>query len=626
MSLPHSNTWLLRVLIQCGLILWSAAAFADSPVLDIRRANEEPVSLTSYLSSLEDPSHALNLADVMNPQTAGRFVSDHPPAAALNFSYTRSAYWLRLQLHNPGTETLERILEISYASLSHIQFFEPESGGYRALTTGTVYPFGTRPHRNRNFVFPVSVKGQSTETYYFRLESTTPILVPGRLWEPAQFQRHERNDYLTQAWYFGVVTAMVLFNLLLFIGLRDTVYLLYVSFVSCFALALAAEKGVAKEFLWPDALQWSDTAIYAGYSLAVGFGLIFMQVMLGTRQAIPALHKWIKGFAGFMLATPVLFFVSLPVFAKPAVMLYTGAVVLILSVGVYCAFKRLRSAVFFVAAFTMICLGGFVTGLSLLGWIPANWLTINAMQFGSVTEMLLLAFALADRFNMIRREKEKAQAEALQAEQLLVENLKSSEKILEDRVKVRTAELSESNAALTAANLELEEKRRELEKLSATDRLTSLSNRLMLDRVLEAELHRSQRYGTTFSLILLDIDRFKSVNDTHGHPVGDGLLVEISRILAVRVRDSDVVGRWGGEEFLIVCRDTPLEGASILAEKLRAKLMEHSFPVVGRRTSSFGVAVSREGDTAASLIARADAALYRAKENGRNRVEIESPG
>jgi diguanylate cyclase (GGDEF)-like protein len=128
---------------------------------------------------------------------------------------------------------------------------------------------------------------------------------------------------------------------------------------------------------------------------------------------------------------------------------------------------------------------------------------------------------------------------------------------LEQLVKERTVELSEKN--------------KELEKLSVTDRLTGLFNRLKLDQVLEDELQRSQ-YGTNaFSVILLDIDKFKSVNDTYGHPVGDQVLVEVANLINICSREIDIKGRWGGEEFIIICRGTNFEIAIALAERIRVK-------------------------------------------------------
>lgn len=188
--------------------------------------------------------------------------------------------------------------------------------------------------------------------------------------------------------------------------------------------------------------------------------------------------------------------------------------------------------------------------------------------------------------------------------------LESINNHLEQLVKERTNELLEKN--------------KQLEKLSITDRLTGLYNRLKLDQVIDEEFSRSKHGSSSFSIILLDIDKFKSINDTYGHSVGDQVLIEFANLLIIGTREIDIVGRWGGEEFLIICRDTDQDSANALAESLRHRVANHSFPVIMSRTSSFGVAVFTKGDTIASVINRADNALYRAKENGRNRVEFEA--
>ena len=169
---------------------------------------------------------------------------------------------------------------------------------------------------------------------------------------------------------------------------------------------------------------------------------------------------------------------------------------------------------------------------------------------------------------------------------------------------------------------ELVEKNKQLEKLSITDRLTGLNNRLKLDRVIDEEFARSRLESGIFALILLDIDKFKSINDTYGHSVGDMVLIEFANLLSAGIRSEDVAGRWGGEEFLIICRNTDLNPAAALAESLRQRVAEHSFPVIKNRTSSFGVSAYQNGDTIAAMLNRADSALYRAKENGRNRIEF----
>ena len=182
--------------------------------------------------------------------------------------------------------------------------------------------------------------------------------------------------------------------------------------------------------------------------------------------------------------------------------------------------------------------------------------------------------------------------------------------------------------SLAEAHAQLALKSREMELLSVTDRLTGLGNRNKLDERLAGELARSRRHGTAFALMMLDIDHFKAVNDTYGHQAGDEVLAGIAALLRQHSRASDVVGRWGGEEFLLLCPETDESGAMFLAEQLRACIEAARFPAVGQVTASFGVAVWRPADNGETLLRRADEALYRAKAKGRNRVEAgeEIPG
>jgi diguanylate cyclase (GGDEF)-like protein len=162
---------------------------------------------------------------------------------------------------------------------------------------------------------------------------------------------------------------------------------------------------------------------------------------------------------------------------------------------------------------------------------------------------------------------------------------------------------------------------KELARLSVTDKLTGLYNRHKTDEVLDRELHRSLRFDQPFSLILIDIDEFKAVNDIHGHHIGDQILITIAKLLEAHTRETDVIGRWGGEEFIVICTQTDQAGAVKLAENLRQTLQREDIPVVGQKSASFGVATYQFNDQPKDIISRADAALYEAKRQGRNRVE-----
>ncbi|OJX70374.1 diguanylate cyclase [Magnetospirillum sp. 64-120] len=163
----------------------------------------------------------------------------------------------------------------------------------------------------------------------------------------------------------------------------------------------------------------------------------------------------------------------------------------------------------------------------------------------------------------------------------------------------------------------------QLRRQSRTDSLTGLGNRAFINERMGLEQARARRMARPLSVILLDVDHFKQVNDRFGHLAGDRVLKDIAAILSHAARQTDCVGRWGGEEFLLLCPDTHLDQAVILAERIRAAMSCHGFATGCRHSASFGITLLRAEDDEQSLLARADRALYRAKENGRDRIETD---
>ena len=171
------------------------------------------------------------------------------------------------------------------------------------------------------------------------------------------------------------------------------------------------------------------------------------------------------------------------------------------------------------------------------------------------------------------------------------------------------------------ANEELKRLHEILIRQASSDPLTGISNRTKFNEVLGIEIARSKRFTLPLSLIMMDIDRFKEINDTYGHNVGDNVLREFASRVSKSIRKNDLFTRWGGEEFIILITNVTRSGTVIFAEKLRLEIETFDFSPVGRITCSFGVTEFEKNDTIDSFIKKADIALYRAKSAGRNRVE-----
>lgn len=595
----------------------SFALARGADALEVGGLGSQAVSLTEHFAVLEDTSGSLMLEDVTSVQGAADFASGQPPAWSLKFGLTRSAYWLRLTLKNSGSTPFDGMLEFTYPRLaSSVQMYVPTGDGrFSVVNTGYAQPFESRPYPHRFYVLPVSVPAQTERTVYFRFQSDINLEIPARLWQRDAFHRYERVDYVSQALYFGMVFSMMGFNLLLFVALRSVRYLLYVGFGVSSAMSVAAINGLAIEYLWGSSPYWINISGSVGYAVSLAVGIVFMRSMVDTKRLVPRLDVALKLAAGLQLALAAGLALAYTSFIKPQLALSGAAAVFVMLIGVWCAIRRDRSALYFSVAFAVMAAGSAANSLRALGLVPTTVFSTDGIQIGSAIEMVLLAFALADRYNVIRREKESAQGQALVAQQALVASLQSSERELERRVSERTEELRQANLKLAS--------------LSETDSLTGLANRRRFDDVLATEWRRAQRTRQPLAVGLLDVDWFKKYNDHYGHLAGDDCLKQVAAVLTQTIgRTGDLVARYGGEEFVFIAPGLDGEQARILAEKVCQTLAAFACPHVGSAfghvTASVGVAsvVPSDETSPRALIKRSDDALYQAKASGRNQAVL----
>jgi diguanylate cyclase (GGDEF)-like protein/PAS domain S-box-containing protein len=198
--------------------------------------------------------------------------------------------------------------------------------------------------------------------------------------------------------------------------------------------------------------------------------------------------------------------------------------------------------------------------------------------------------------------------------------LKQNELLLNDNLSL-DALVKERTEELNLINKKLQEQIQEVEYSASHDRLTGLYNRREFETIFEKEMHRAKRYGYSLSVVLFDIDDFKKINDTYGHKIGDEVLIGISILVQKIIRDSDIIARWGGEEFIIIFPESDLQNTKEKAEHIRKTIDLEIFPKNLHITCSFGVTTYLKEDTSDSLFIRCDNALYKAKNKGKNNVQ-----
>ncbi|MEM7017373.1 MAG: diguanylate cyclase [Pseudomonadota bacterium] len=271
-------------------------------------------------------------------------------------------------------------------------------------------------------------------------------------------------------------------------------------------------------------------------------------------------------------------------------------------IGLWVWWRGFAPARFFVLAWTIFCFGTAYFQYVLIRDGAADESMVLMFLACNVTEVLLLSFALADRINLLQRQKDEVE----QRHRLFLSRAKDE---LEYQVELRTQELRQAKEFAEA--------------LASTDVLTQLNNRRAFFERSEPALKLADRYKQPLSLLFLDIDHFKKVNDTYGHAIGDEILKAVANTIRVTVRETDIAGRLGGEEFAVLLPNTLPTDAINLAERIRQAIAGLRISDQSQQlsvTTSFGVADHHTGGSLEKLLSYADVALYQAKSGGRNQV------
>tara|TARA_R100000306_G_scaffold62494_2_gene71177 strand:- start:22511 stop:24634 length:2124 start_codon:yes stop_codon:yes gene_type:complete len=500
----------------------------------------------------------------------------------------------------------------------------------RHYTVGASLPFDLRLIRDNNFSFLLLPDEGATDWVIMRVQSRQSMRVPMRLTSENLYVADVASTNLIQGSFFGLMAIMILTSIAVFVAIKDRAYIYYSIFVLSTVMFIFISKGYAYQFLWPDSADWNQRAFVLDLILGAGISVMFTRAFLRLPEHLPRFDVVLRILAWLwvLLGIYCLFGDYSTALLLTSIILPPGGTLLFIA-GLIQVRKGYFEAMFYVAGWSALISGAVVFMLLEMGLIPANAMTLHAFQVGIAFEALILSIALAFRLQMQWQRRAAAEREALarlnQSQLQTIEAQKQTRVELELHVRERTQALEQTMAELADAN-------RELKLLSTTDELTGLSNRRSINATLQREWSRGERQGTALSVLLLDLDHFKAVNDEYGHPFGDQALREVAKLLtSVVQRPSDLVGRWGGEEFMILLADATGPAAVTIAERIRqliARTVVRHEAITINISVSIGVAATIPGNTGTGystpdlLVDAADRALYRAKLNGRNRVEL----
>jgi len=494
-------------------------------------------------------------------------------AGVLHFGTGVGPHWIRFALHNPSQATLERLLVIENPWIDQLDAYLVSAGQVlRDWHLGDSLAFSARAVSHRHFVLPLMIPPGDAEVL-IRVQTPDPMLLPAFFGTQEQFERYDRFNSYSYGLLYGFLLALALYNLVLYFQIRLRRYLAYVGFLASFLILNMVYTGHFFWWFWPSQTawwQWGHPLVIGLYASAwAAFATTFLQL----RRHMPALYRGVVWFIGmFWFCQLALLVLNEQAWAVITSILFSLLVtLLILPVAAMSWRSGMREAVYLILASIASAIGTGITAATVINWLSFDPVGFRAIELGISIDAVLLSFGLAQQFRHTERRLVVAQ------------------------------------------------------QVARLDPLTGLYNRRAFEEVVVPLLARAERSRRPVSLILMDLDRFKSINDRFGHHVGDAVLRAVADTLRATVRKGDVLARWGGEEFILLLPETDQEQALHLAERIRVAVAstEPDTTTLGSVavTASQGLFTSSSAEQSlGQLVREADALLYRAKKAGRDRV------
>ena len=615
-ALKHRK-YVVRRLITPMFLLLSVLCCAGSAGAEPipLSAEHSGLSLNEHIELLEDVGGRLTVADMAAPAVQSRF---QPANGRASVGQSRNPWWVKIQLQRDADGPRHWWLEVGAVTLHDLQVFLPDGrGGWRERQAGELVSFAEgRDHPYRRATFELPALGEQPLTLYLRTYDPAGNSFPLRAWQRQDLDLLASQENLGLGLIYGVIFALLLYNLFILFSLRDSAYFWYV-LTTAFALVfIMSMTGHGFQYLWPGGAVpfWLDRI-----TLPSLWGLCasrFTQSLLQTRHHVRWAHHLLS-----MACLVYVAAIALEAFGQRSTAAWIIAVLSLTSIPAALGSALIRWRQGFFPALLYLCGYGLVLGsiavllLRATGLLQPSAYNAYVFPIAVAAESILFSFALAYRIQILKREKSAALEQADREKNARLAQMRASADELQCSVAQRTAELA-------AANEHLRLREQALQHAAFHDPLTELPNRRYLVEHCESALDHAKRHNQAIALLLIDLDHFKPINDRHGHDAGDLMLQTIAQRLREHVRGGDTVARLGGDEFaVLICGADAEQHAREIAGRLLGELAKPVMYGANRLTVTISIGAALYPQHAynfTSLYKAADEMLYKVKARGRS--------
>ena len=447
----------IKYYILLILFTWSCIhGKAQTPVLHLS-AEDEFYSLGKYASLYIDSSTTLTFDEIRTTTYQGKFTPFE--SDALSLGVMPEAVWVKIQIQSEVAKR-EWLLCLDYPLFDYVTFFHPnETGEWERKETGDFFPFKNRVIENRNFVFSINPSSDSVSVFYLRFETSGSMQIHPQLYSQEKYLKEDTLSEMGFGIFYGGLFIILLYNLMMFFSLKDWAYGVYCFHLFASIFQQMALFGHSNQFIFNNGTYLTNMHVPFAMVLNVFTTGLFAIVFLKTKKFSPVWHKVLMVLViSCAIHMVAIFFMPLIKSIPFSGLLSTICLPLVLFAAISTYRKGNKSARFFLLAWMILIFSGSIAGLRLFGILPSHPITIHSVKFGMIMEALLMAFALADKYNLFKLEKEAAQEKVLKVQE-------NANKTLESKVKARTLELAKTNDKLSLSLIKVEEERKKSDKL-----------------------------------------------------------------------------------------------------------------------------------------------------------------